>query len=184
MKSIINIAQAGSIGQQLQYSCSLSKATDTGVLYYWKSEGKEKSLPMLGWFITTTSSRKVTSLRNRVYIYCYYRLTLFINYKVHSGNTGSFLYFSCCTSSTHRRVSSVQFSHSVVSDSATLWTAARQASLTITNSRSLLKLVSIESVMPSNHLILCCPLLLLPSFFPSIRVFSNDSFLPIKLQRI
>ena len=54
---------------------------------------------------------------------------------------------------------------------ATPWTAARQASLSITNSQSLLKLMSIESVMPSNHLILCHPLLLLPSIFPSIRVF-------------
>ena len=53
--------------------------------------------------------------------------------------------------------------------------AARQASLSITNSRSLLKLMSIESVKPSNHLILCCPLLLLPSIFPSIRVFYSDS---------
>ena len=61
----------------------------------------------------------------------------------------------------------------------TPWTAARQASLSITNSRSLLKLMSIESVMPSNHLILCCPLLL-PSTFPSIRVFSNESVLCIR----
>ena len=60
------------------------------------------------------------------------------------------------------------------------WTAARQASLSITNSRSLLKLMSVESVMPSNHLILCCPLLLLPSIFPSIRVFSNESILRIR----
>ena len=58
---------------------------------------------------------------------------------------------------------------------ATPWTAAHQASLSISNSRSLLKLMSIESVMPSNHLILCCPLLLPPSIFPSIRVFSNES---------
>ena len=57
----------------------------------------------------------------------------------------------------------------------TPWTATRQASLSITNSRSLLKPMPIESVMPSNHLILCCPLLLLPSIFPSIRVFSNES---------
>ena len=57
---------------------------------------------------------------------------------------------------------------------ATPWTAACQASLAITNSQSLLKLMSIESVMPSNHLTLCCPLLLLPSNFPSIRVFSNN----------
>ena len=58
---------------------------------------------------------------------------------------------------------------------ATPWTAARQASLTITNSWSLLKLMSIASVIPSNHLILCRPLLLPPSIFPSIRVFSNES---------
>ena len=60
------------------------------------------------------------------------------------------------------------------------WTAARQASLSITNSRSLLKLMSIESVMPSNHLIFCHSLLRLPSIFPSIRVFSNESALHIK----
>ena len=59
----------------------------------------------------------------------------------------------------------------------TPWTAACQASLSITNSWSLPKLTSIESVIPSNHLILCRPLLLLPSIFPSIRVFSNESFL-------
>ena len=60
---------------------------------------------------------------------------------------------------------------------ATPWTAARQVSLSITNSRSLLKLMAIESVMPSSHLILCLPLLLLPSIFPSIRVFPNESVL-------
>ena len=63
---------------------------------------------------------------------------------------------------------------------ATPWTAAHQASLSITNSWSLLKLMSVDSVMPSNHLILCCPLLLLPSIFPSIRVFSNESALHIR----
>ena len=62
---------------------------------------------------------------------------------------------------------------------ATPWTAACQASLSITNSQSLLKLMSIESVMPSNHLILCRPLLLLPSIFPNIRVFSNELVLRI-----
>ena len=76
--------------------------------------------------------------------------------------------------------SSVQFSCSVVSDSATLWTAAHQASLSITNSQNLLKLMSIESVMPSNHLILCGPLSLPPTIFPSIRVFSNESALRIR----
>ena len=62
----------------------------------------------------------------------------------------------------------------------TPWTAARQASLSITNSWTLLKLMSIELVMPSNHLIFCRPLLLLPSIFPSIRVFSNESALHIR----
>ena len=64
--------------------------------------------------------------------------------------------------------------------SAVPWIAAYQASLSITNSRSLLKLMSIETVMPPNQLILCCPLLLLPSIFPRIRVFSNVSVLPIR----
>ena len=63
---------------------------------------------------------------------------------------------------------------------ATPWTAARQASLSVTNSWRLLKLMSIESVMPSNRLILCCPFLLPPSIFPSIRVFSNESVLHIR----
>ena len=62
----------------------------------------------------------------------------------------------------------------------TPWTAACQAYLSITNSQSLLKFMSIESVMPSNHLIFCHPLLLLPSIFPSIRVFSNESVLLIR----
>ena len=75
---------------------------------------------------------------------------------------------------------SVQFNHSVMSDSVTPWTAACQASLSITSSWSLLKLMSIESVMPSNHLFLCHPLLLLPSIFPSIRVFSSESILCIR----
>ena len=78
-------------------------------------------------------------------------------------------------------LSSVQFSHSVVSNSAlvTPWTAAHQASLSITNSRRRPKLMSIESMMTSNHLILCCLLLLLPSNFPSFRVFSSESALRI-----
>ena len=79
-------------------------------------------------------------------------------------------------------ISSVQFS-SVAQSCPTIvtpWTATHQAPLSITNCRSLLKLLSIESVMPSNHLILCHPLLLLPSIFPSIRVFSNESVLQIR----
>ena len=77
------------------------------------------------------------------------------------------------------RISSVQ-SLSHVSLFATPWTAAHQDSLYITSSQSLLKLMSIELMMPSNHLILCCPLLLLPSIFPSIRGFSNESVLRIR----
>ena len=75
--------------------------------------------------------------------------------------------------------SSVQFL-SRVRVFATPWTAARQASLSISNSWSFLKLMSIESIMPSNHLILCCPFLLPPSIFPSISVFSNESVLCIR----
>ena len=81
-------------------------------------------------------------------------------------------------------ISSVQFSSvqslSCVRLFATPWTAALHTSLSITSSRSLPKLMSTESVMPSNHLILCCPLLLPPSIFPSIRVFTNESILCIK----
>ena len=81
-----------------------------------------------------------------------------------------YIYIVCSISTV-----SVQFIRSFVSDFVTPWTAARQASLCITNSQSTLKLMSIMSVMPSNHLILCLPLLLPPSIFPSIRVFSNES---------
>ena len=77
-------------------------------------------------------------------------------------------------------LSLVQFSPSVMSDFVTPWTAAHLASLSITNSQSLIRLMSIKSVMPSNHLILYRPLLLLPSVFSSIRVFSNESLLHIR----
>ena len=72
------------------------------------------------------------------------------------------------------------FIHSVMSDSATPWTIAHQASLSFTISQSLLKFMSVESVIPSNHLILCHPLLLLPLIFSSIRVFSNEPALSIR----
>ena len=91
------------------------------------------------------------------------------------GDTFSFSEVSYC---------SVQFSHSVMSDFATQWNAARQASLSITNSQSLLKLMFIESVMPSNHLIICRPLILPPSFIPSIRVFSNESVVRIQVAKV
>ena len=97
------------------------------------------------------------------------------------------LYLKMCTINSYLRIhhnvkqnySSVQ-SLSCVWLFATLWTTACQASLSITNSRSPPKPMSIQSVMPSNHLIFCRPLLLLPSVFPSIRVFSNESALCIR----
>ena len=107
-------------------------------------------------------------------------------YIPHTSGIIEYLSFSVCfislsiMPSRFTEFSSVQFSRSVVSDSATPWTAARQASLSITNSQNLLTFTSIESVMPSNHLILCHPLLLLPSIFPSISVFSNESALRIR----
>ena len=88
-------------------------------------------------------------------------------------------YIITATSYIHMSITSVQLLIRV-RPFATPWTAARQASLSITNSRTLFKLTSIESAMPSNHLILCPPLLLLLSIFPSIRVFSNESVLPIR----
>ena len=90
--------------------------------------------------------------------------------------------FCFCNAKTQREMlshSSVQ-SLSHVRFFGTPWTAAHQAFLSITNSQSWLNLMSIESVIPSNHLILCCHPLLLPSIFPSIRVFSNESVLPIR----
>ena len=85
--------------------------------------------------------------------------------------------FNCQAEGNILQFSSVQ---SLVSDSETPWTAAHQTSLSMTTSQSLLKLISIELVMPSNHLIFYHPLLLLPSIFPSIRVFSSESILPIR----
>ena len=87
-------------------------------------------------------------------------------------------HYSCITNVSKTAFSSVQLLR-YVRLFATPWTAARQASLSITNSRSLLKLMPLESVMPSNHLILCCPLFLPPSIFPSIRIFSNKSVLRV-----
>ena len=79
-----------------------------------------------------------------------------------------------------RNIASVHFSRSVVSDSATPWTVAYQASLSISNSQSLFKFMSFELVIPFNPLILCHPLLLLPLILPSIRVFSNESTLRMR----
>ena len=99
---------------------------------------------------------------------------------VHFLSGGRRLFLSMCYIPKGDQGMLLLFSHSVMSDSATPWTAASQASLFFTISQSLLKLMYIELVMPSNHLILCCPLLLLPSIFPSIRVFSSESAHPIR----
>ena len=90
-----------------------------------------------------------------------------------------YIHFTVVHLQIHHQFSSVQLL-SCVQLFVTPWTAAHKASLSITNSWSLLKLKSIELVMPSNQLILCCPLLLLPSIFPSIRVFSSESFLGVR----
>jgi len=88
-----------------------------------------------------------------------------------------------CVVRIHRGIFSSVQSLSRVQLFATPWTEACQTSLSITNSQSLLSLMSIEPVMPSNHLILCCPLLLMSSIFPRIRVFSNESVLCIRWQK-
>ena len=113
---------------------------------------------------------------------CFYWISLkficrliYHEYQISTVLSSAWLYFS--------PFSSVQ-SLSHVWLFATPWSAAGQVSLSITNSRSLLKFMSIESVMPSNHLILCGPLHLLPSVFPSIRVFSNESVLCIRCQSV
>ena len=102
-----------------------------------------------------------------------YIFNILFSSKLHTGK--DFFLFNICFSSV--QFSSVQSSRSPVSNFfVTPWTAACQASLSITNSQSLLKLISIVLVMPSSHLILCCPLLLPLSIFPSIRVFSVSQF--------
>ena len=120
---------------------------------------------------------------------CFILIILLIGFYPFGPQTGNSDAYRCHTDKEKRETSSVGqmekgFSSvqslSRVQLSATSWITAHQASLSITKSWSLLKLMSIESVMPSNHLILCHPLLFLPSIFPSIRVFSNESVLPIR----
>ena len=100
-----------------------------------------------------------------------------LNYKIRNFYLLLSIYLALHTMININQIRSDQISRSVMSDSATPWIAARQASLSITNSRSSLRLTSIESVMPSSHLILCHPLLLLPPIPPRIRLFSNESTL-------
>ena len=111
-------------------------------------------------------------------MYWLYTVSLVL-FRRHTGRSCFFLEAPCLlkSPSAHQSLSHVWLF-------ATPWTTAHQASLSITNYRSLLKLMSIESVMPSNHLILCHPLLLLPSIFPSIRVFSNESILPTRWPKV
>ena len=112
------------------------------------------------------------------------RLSILRHFEKYNRLYSTCLFKACCIYHKNKfdlmtSVSSVQ-SLSHVRLFVTPWTIARQASLPITKSQSPPKPMSIESVMPSNHLILCCPLLLLPSIFPSIRVFSNESALCIR----
>ena len=126
-------------------------------------------LPALSWFMV-----------RRLIYYAYLLPTLAQPYLLSSSRSAGGFQTEAPTT-WDRSYFLLWFSRSVVSNSLrTPWTAARQAFLSIANSRSLLKLMSIESVMPSNHLILCRPLLLQPSIFPSIRVFSSESALHIK----
>jgi len=104
------------------------------------------------------------------------------------GNHSSFLPFTTC-STLNQGLEMLVFFVAVqwlnrVQLFVTPWTAACQASLSLTISRSLFKLMSIESMIPSNHLILCCPLLFLPSIFPRIRVFSNELALQVRLAHL
>ena len=117
-----------------------------------------------------------------VYVIFYEIVKLFLKWQHHLiASSVVYKNSSCSTYFPKLQFSSVQFSRSVVSDSLrTPWIVARQASLSITNSRSSLRLTSIESVMPSSHLILCHPLLLLPPIPPSITVFSNESTLRMR----
>ena len=120
----------------------------------------------------SVTHNKVTLTGKLQNLFCYV-LTLRMGGTECSHWEGLQVQFNCLIFSSVQSLSHVQLF-------TTPWTAARQASRSITNSQSLLKLMSIEMVMPSNHLILCHPLLLSPSIFPTIRVFSNESAIPIK----
>ena len=155
-------------------------------MYTWEIPRKTQELP--GMFQTTTLFI-IFSQRQRKNLWVRQNMS-FIKVVFILGNDPNFVCMNNHTEfkewildgwpSLHHSESSVQFSHSVVSDSTIPWIAARQASLSITNSRSSPKLMSIESVIPSSHLILCRPLLLLSPIPPSIRVFSNESTLRMR----
>ena len=144
----------GFLGRQIWAKSKVGLIID----YLWEGEmGKQRDM-LLFWHLLHSA------------LYCNY----FFYQVASSGRWGALSY------ELFTLYQSVHFSHSAVSNFATPRTAARQASLSITNSWSLLKLMCIKSVMASNHLILCRPLLLLPSIFPSVWVFSNESVLCIR----
>ena len=166
VQSLSGRSPGGAQGNPLQYSCQedpmkrgASWATVRGVA---------KSQTWLSMHAHAFSPHSQTaSLTESIFSQCELVIT-FLHFTRNYIKISQNLFFS------------VQFSCSVMSDSVTPWTTTGQASLSITNSWSLPKLMSIGSVMPSNHQILCHPLLLLPSVFPSIRVFSNESVLCIR----
>ena len=162
--------------------------------YYWVTETKilQRGLIIISQ-VHSISLATISTFRCSfisIYTACVQRVSLFCLFAFYLNNFIFLLFFvlefSCFTMLCQFLLSSkvnqlsVQFSCSVVSDSVTPWTAAHQASLSITNSWSFLKFMAIQSVMPSNHLIFCHSLLLLPSIFPSIRVFSSESVLHIR----
>ena len=129
-------------------------------------------------FLKTNIFLRFQHKLNYICLYLYLSIPIFTKHNIwHCVN--QIRRWNCLLTDLNNKFSSIQ-SLSCVRLFATPWTTARQASLSITISRSLPKLMSIESVMPSDRLILCCPLLLLPSIFPNIRVFSNESALCIR----
>ena len=158
-------------------NCLYCQVTDCSVLWWWVGDGDQcpgcvcKSPRPTRSAVTTVSNTVLNTNENFCICYSLKRepllILIFLEY-VHFLVTKGADCFSSIQSLSRLWLF------------ANPWTAAHQASLSITNSRSLLKLMSIESVMPSNHLILCRPLLFPPSIFPSIRVFSNESALSIR----
>ena len=158
------------------------KESDTTVRLNWTELNTKNVVSiqlcvLLTWIYKWTNSHMCLTAKRYLDVFCLSLALL----SVWNAGYSYFLteYRKNCNLNISSQFNSVQ-SISPVWHFATPWTAARQASLSIINSQSLLKLMSIELVMPSSHLILCCPLLLLPSIFPSIRVFSNESALCIR----
>ena len=137
------------------------------MLHFKSMTNLKKDPDILSFSIITLNTRKMLSFSS------YFWSSALLEGRLEGTLHGDVMFNHIC-------LSSVQFNRCRVQLFTILWTTARQASLFITNSQSLPKPMSIESLMPSNHLILCLPLLLLPSIFPGIRVFSNESALCIR----